>query len=208
MKIVVVSGGMGVPSTATMLGEHLGHATERALSAQGFDAEVRMVSLRDYAGDIANNMVSGFAAPALQEVKDAVLEADGLVLVSPTYTASVSGLFKSFIDTFDPKSLEGMPVLLGATGGSARHSLMIDYVMRPIFSYLRTQQMPTSVFAAPEDWGDGQGEGLLMSRIERAGKELASAISSAPRNRAEENFGQGSSMTSLPFEQLLANISK
>lgn len=203
MKIVVVSGGMGVPSTATMLGEHLGNATQRALTEMGEIAEVQVVSLRDYAVAIANNLVTGFAAPELQELKDSVVNADGLVLVSPTYTASVSGLFKSFIDTLDPKSLDGVPVLLGATGGSARHSLMIDYVMRPMFAYMRTSMMPTSVFAAPEDWGADQGEGNLMARVARAGKELAAAMSGAGRGRPVDD-----SMSSLPFEQLLANLSK
>lgn len=203
MKIVVVSGGMGVPSTAAMLGEHLGNATQQALREMGESAEVRIVSLRDYAVAIANNLVTGFADPELQEVKDAVVNADALVLVSPTYTTSVSGLFKSFIDTIDPKALDGVPVLLGATGGSARHSLMIDYVMRPMFAYLRTNTMPTSVFAAPEDWGADQGEGHLMNRVARAGKELAAAMAGAGRARPVDD-----SMTSLPFEQLLANLSK
>ncbi|GAB2891357.1 FMN reductase [Neomicrococcus lactis] len=203
MKIVVVSGGIGVPSTATMLGEHLGNAAQQALLEQGQQAEVSVVSLRDYAVAIANNLVSGFPSPELQEVKDLVVNADGLVLVSPTYTASVSGLFKSFIDTLDPKSLDSVPLLLAATGGSARHSLMIDYVMRPMFAYMRANIVPTSVFAAPEDWGADQSEGPLMGRVARAGKELATAMSGAARTRPVDN-----SMTSLPFEQLLANLSK
>lgn len=203
MKIVVVSGGMGVPSTATMLGEHLGNAAQQALLEQGQQAEVSVVSLRDYAAAIVNNLVSGFPSPELQEVKDLVENADGLVLVSPTYTASVSGLFKSFIDTLDPKSLDSVPLLLAGTGGSARHSLMIDYVMRPMFAYMRANMMPTSVFAAPEDWGADQGEGQLMGRVARAGKELATAMSDAGQTRSVDN-----SMTSLPFEQLLANLSK
>jgi len=203
MKIVVVSGGIGVPSTATMLGEHLGNAAQQALLEQGQQAEVSVVSLRDYAAAIVNNLVSGFPSPELQEVKDLVENADGLVLVSPTYTASVSGLFKSFIDTLDPKSLDSVPLLLAGTGGSARHSLMIDYVMRPMFAYMRANMIPTSVFAAPEDWGADQGEGQLMGRVARAGKELATAMSGAGQTRSVDN-----SMTSLPFEQLLANLSK
>lgn len=178
-NIVVISGGLGVPSTSRMLGDRIAEASSEAIAKLGGSANVQVIELREYAGDIANNMVSRYASPRLQDVIDQVTEADALIAVSPVFTASVSGLFKSFLDILDPASLEGMPVIVAATGGSARHCLVLDYVMRPIFSYLKADLMPTGVFAAPEDWGNTQEEhdgGALSSRAGRAGRELALAV--------------------------------
>jgi FMN reductase len=200
-SIVVISGGLGVPSTSSMLGEQLGKAAQASLQSQGFDATVTVIELKNYAGDIANNMVSRYASPRLAEVIDLVGAADAIVAVSPVFTASVSGLFKSFLDIMDPKALESTPVLVAATGGSARHSMVVDYVLRPIFSYLRANIMPTGVFAAPEDWGGDTGSGELGARAERAGAELALAVAGRVASKPEDT-----SMESLPFEQLLANI--
>ncbi len=63
--------------------------------------------------------------------------ADGVIAVTPVFTASYSGLFKSFFDLIDPTALTGTPVLIGATGGTARHSLVLDHALRPLFAYLR-----------------------------------------------------------------------
>ena len=221
-SIVVVSGGLGTPSTSGLLGRQLAEAAANELAARGFQADVTVLELRDYATDITNNLLTGYAPPRLQEAIDAVTAAGALVMVSPVFTASVSGLFKSFIDVLDPKSLEEKPVLLAATGGSPRHNLVIDYAMRPIFSYLRASIMPTSVFASPEDWGADQGHGALADRERLAGRELALAMmtrgggttpviqdlgdtrSIAPN--VSDTANPRDAMSSLPFEQLLANI--
>ena len=220
-NIVVISGGLGTPSTSGLLGRQLGEATARELAAKGIQADVTVLELRDYANDITNNLLTGYAPPRLAEAIEAVSGAAGLVVVSPVFTASVSGLFKSFIDVLDPTSLEDKPVILAATGGSPRHNLVIDYAMRPIFSYLRAQIMPTSVFASPEDWGADQGHGALAERQRRAGAELAAAMAgpdaAAARHqdlgdtrsiapRVSETANPRDAMASLPFEQLLANI--
>lgn len=222
-SIVVVSGGLGTPSTSGLLGRQLAEAAANQLAATGIQADITVLELRDYATEITNNLLTGYAPPRLQEAIDAVTAADGLVVVSPVFTASVSGLFKSFIDVLDPKSLEDKPVLLAATGGSPRHNLVIDYAMRPIFSYLRASIMPTSVFASPEDWGADQGHGSLADRERRAGKELALSMNvgnsagAAPVSRdlgdtrsiapnVSDTANPRDSMSSLPFEQLLANI--
>lgn len=200
-SIVVVSGGLGVPSTTRMLGDQIAEAARGALAERGRDAEVTVVELRDYAVDIANNMVTRYASPRLAEAIERVVSADAVVAVTPVFTASVSGLFKSFLDILDPTSLEATPVALAATGGSGRHSMVIDYAMRPVFAYLRAAVVPTAVFASPEDWGGDGGDGQLAERSHRAGRELALAVEgAAPVKRG------GESATSLPFEQLLANI--
>ncbi|MEG2579074.1 MAG: NAD(P)H-dependent oxidoreductase, partial [Glutamicibacter sp.] len=155
-SVVVISGGLGTPSSSSLLGRQIGENIAAQLAAAGVQADVSNIELREHAGEITNNMLTGFAAPGLQKVIDAVVNADVLVAVTPVFTASVSGLFKSFLDILDPKSLNGKPVVLAATAGTQRHQLAVDYAMRPIFSYLRAHIMPTTVFAASEDFG-GQG---------------------------------------------------
>ncbi len=184
MRIVVVSAGLSVPSSTRLLGDRL--ASAAAASAGADPAGVRVVELRDLAVQVAHTFTNGFPGPALSEAFDAVSSADGLIVVTPVFSASYSGLFKSFFDALsstDPEALTGTPVLIAATGGSARHSLVLDHALRPLFSYLRAVVVPTGVYAASEDWG---AEGL-NARIGRAAGELAALAAGAgavPRQTA------------------------
>ena len=219
-SIVVISGGLGTPSTSGLLGRQLGEAVAGALATAGVQGNLNVVELRDHASDITNNLLTGFAPPKLQQVINAVVDADVLIAVSPVFTASVSGLFKSFIDVLDPKSLQDKPVVLAATGGSARHQLAIDYAMRPVFAYLRADIMPTTVFASSEDWGADQGAGTLAERESRVAREVLRALSDGQGLSADADLGDTRSiaprvsehaaprdtMTSLPFEQLLEQV--
>ena len=112
--------------------------------------------------------------------------ADGVIAATPVFTASVSGLFKSFLDVLDPVALAGAPVVAAATGGSERHSLVLDHAMRPVFAYLRAIVMPTGVYAASSDWGSDAAGGGLAARIERAAGELADAMLRSDRSQREE----------------------
>ncbi|MET9737677.1 CE1759 family FMN reductase, partial [Streptomyces sp. NPDC006422] len=164
MKLVVVSAGLSSPSSTRLLADRLAAATTERV-----DAEVEVLELRDYATEIAQHFVTGFPPARLAAALDAVAAADGLIAVSPVFSASYSGLFKSFFDLIDKDALTGKPVLVGATGGTARHSLVTEHALRPLFTYLRAVVLPTAVYAASEDWGE---EGLAH-RIARAGGELA-----------------------------------
>ncbi|NKQ53977.1 FMN reductase [Amycolatopsis sp. K13G38] len=178
--IVAVSAGLGKPSSTRLLADRLGEATVTALKAQGAGAKVENIELRDLAHDVVNTMLTGFPSGAMPEVLEKVTGADGLIAVTPVFTTSYSGLFKSFVDVIDPESLTGMPVLLGATGGTARHSLALEYSMRPLFTYLHADLVTTSVFAATDDWaGEAGTVSPLPKRIERAGGELAARIAGA-----------------------------
>ena len=130
-RITVLSAGLGVPSSSRLLADQLAASAERQLAAAGYAVDVEVVELRDLAVDIANNFVTGYAAPTLAEVIAGVEASDGIIAVSPVFSASYSGLFKSFIDVLDPKSLEGKAVLLGATAGTDRHQMVLDFAMRP-----------------------------------------------------------------------------
>jgi FMN reductase len=168
-NVVVVAGGLRNPSSTRLLADQLAAATTAALLEP---ATIRVVELREHAHDITNNLLTGFAAPALQEVLDALTAADGVIAVTPIFNASYSGLFKSFFDVVDESSLVDKPVLLGATGGTPRHSLALEHAVRPLFGYLRALVVPTAVYASTEDFaGDG-----LHERIERGGQELAAQV--------------------------------
>jgi FMN reductase len=192
-RIAVVSGGISQPSSTRMLADRLADATVRELEGQGIRVSVDVVDLRDHARDLMNNMLAGFPSPALAEVIARVTGADGLVAVSPVFMASYSGLFKSFFDILDPESFTDMPVLMGATGGSPRHSLVLDHALRPLFAYLRANAMPTAVYAASADWGSAgdESESLasLPERIERAGVQFARAVVASDRSsRVQDPF--------------------
>ncbi|WP_299529869.1 FMN reductase [uncultured Streptomyces sp.] len=209
-RIVAVSAGLSSPSSTRLLADRLAAAAREQLAA-GTDrpVEVRVVELRDLAVDIANNLVTGFPPSALREAIDAVTGADGLIAVTPVFSASYSGLFKSFFDLVEKTALTGKPVVIGATGGSPRHSLVLEHAMRPLFAYLRTVTLPTSVYAASEDWGaagDGYADGL-PSRIRRAGGELASAVLGRTVSGATRDLGLDDGLDAIvPFEQQLAAL--
>ncbi|MFF0225943.1 FMN reductase [Streptomyces sp. NPDC004629] len=167
MKLVVVSAGLSVPSSTRLLADRLAAATGRHAPA-----DVQVVEVRELAVEIAHNLTNGFPARALSGALDAVARADGLIVVTPVFTASYSGLFKSFFDVLDKDALAGKPVLIAATGGTARHSLVLEHALRPLFAYLRAVVVPTAVYAASEDWG-AQG---LAERIDRAAAELAALM--------------------------------
>lgn len=201
-RIVVLSAGLGVPSSSRLLADQLAASAQRQLGAAGYDVVIDVVELRDLAVDIANNFVTGYAAPKLADVIATVEAADGIIAVSPVFSASYSGLFKSFIDVLDPKSLTGKAVLLGATGGTDRHQMVLDYAMRPLFSYLRTRTTATAVFAGPQDWGSTeQSASPLSDRVDRAAGELTDLLKGAqPQTKP-------AALESLPFEELLAGMS-
>ncbi|MET7569501.1 FMN reductase [Streptomyces sp. NPDC005492] len=192
MKLVVVSAGLSVPSSTRLLADRLAAAVDRHTPV-----DIEVVELRDLAVEIAHNFTNGFPGRSLAAALDAVTEADGLIVVTPVFSASYSGLFKSFFDVLEKDALAGKPVLIAATGGTARHSLVLDHALRPLFSYLRAVVVPTGVYAASEDWGV---EGL-PERIERAAGELGALMKGLSAARPREK------QTVIPFAEQLAALS-
>ncbi|MGW6015161.1 FMN reductase [Streptomyces sp. NPDC055210] len=199
MKLVVVSAGLSVPSSTRLLGDRLA-----AAASAGGGVEVQVVELRDLAVEIAHNLTTGFPGPALDAALSAVAGADGLIVVTPVFSASYSGLFKSFFDVLDRDALAGKPVLVAATGGSARHSLVLEHAMRPLFAYLRAVVVPTGVYAASEDWG---AEGLA-ERIGRAAGELVALMggAAAGAGRGEGAAVRVGEFEVVPFAEQLAAL--
>ncbi|MGW4161547.1 FMN reductase [Streptomyces sp. NPDC004788] len=189
MRLTVVSAGLSTPSSTRLLADRLAESARDELAARGQEAPAEVVELRELAGAIANHLVTGFPPPRLSAAIDAVTAADGLIVVTPVFAASYSGLFKSFFDVIDPDALSGKPVLIGATGGTARHSLVLEHAVRPLFAYLRAVVVPTAVFAASEDWGSGGDEYTdgLPGRVRRAGTELAALMAARPVEEEPED---------------------
>jgi FMN reductase len=198
-RLVVVSAGLGQPSSTRLLADRLAAASQRHLADADVEASVDVVEVREHAHDLANHLLVGFASPELEAAIDRVLGADALIAVSPIYNASYSGLFKMFLDVIERDALTGVPVLIGATGGTARHSLALEHAMRPLFAYLNAAVVPTAVYAASEDWGQAgvPADAALVDRIDRAARELAVAVAARPARPVRDSFAP-----SRPFEEL------
>jgi FMN reductase len=202
--LAVVSAGLSTPSSSRLLADRLTAATVEALAGRGDEATVEVVELRDLARPLADALVTGFHGAPLRAAVETVTGADGLIAVTPIFSASYSGLFKTFVDVLEPDALAGTPVLLGATGGTARHSLALEYALRPLFAYLRAAVAPTAVFAAPEDWAGGDaGSRALSDRVRRAAGELAGLVAGASAPRAAGPRLEGPFGGTPSFEELL-----
>ncbi|MEZ0094848.1 FMN reductase [Streptacidiphilus sp. EB129] len=210
LNLVVVTAGLSVPSSTRLLADRLTHATSTHLTDHQHSFSVEVVELREHAREIADNLVTGFPGSTLRQTVTAVARADGLIVVTPVFAASYSGLFKSFFDVLDQDTLQDMPVLIAATGGTPRHSLVLEHALRPLFAYLRAVVVPTAVYAASQDWGSAGDAGSeeLDLRIERAGAELAALMGATPAGatRADGSHPAAGQLEVVPFEQQLAAL--
>ncbi|HET7012485.1 MAG TPA: CE1759 family FMN reductase [Streptosporangiaceae bacterium] len=167
-RLAVVSAGASDASSTKLLAQRAAERTAALTASRGNAVTTTTIDLRELASDISTALVSQLITQKLHEAITTLGEADGLIASTPVYKAGPSGLFTSFFDVLDNDLLIAKPVILAATAGTARHSLVTDDQMRPMFAYMRTMAVPTSLFAAPEDWGDP----ALNQRITRAAFEL------------------------------------
>jgi FMN reductase len=166
--LVVVTAGTSDPSSTRMLADRTAQRAAALAAQRGGVVRTRVIELRELASDIATALTSQLVTPRLQQAVDALGPADGVIAAAPVYKAGPSGLFTSFFHVLDNDLMIGKPAVLAATAGTARHALVVDDQMRSLFAYLRTLAVPTSLFAAPEDWADPS----LNKRIDRAAFEL------------------------------------
>ena len=202
-RVVVVSAGLSDPSSTKLLADLLAEATTRLVAERGAAVEVEHVELRALAHGLTDALLTGFASGDVAAAQARVAAADAVVAVTPVFSASYSGLFKTFFDVLEPGTLDGVPVLVAATAGTARHSLVLDHALRPLFSYLRAVVLPTGVFAASEDWARGGADSALRTRIDRAAGELVDRLTGdrAPATRLDQFDRDVAAMGS--FEDLL-----
>ncbi len=168
LRRVVISGGTSNPSSTRMLADQMTSRLLRLASQRDVVLRIKVVELRDLASELAPAFVAQHIGPKLSDAIDALAEADAVIAATPIYKAGLSGLFKSFIDVLDNDLLIAKPVALLATAGTARHALVVDAQMRSLFAFMRTITIPTSLFAASDDWGSNE----LGERVDRAACEL------------------------------------
>jgi FMN reductase len=185
-RLVLVSAGTSDPSSTRLLADRTADRVKALAARHGHEVTVGVIELREIAADISTALVSQLVTPKLRQAITALGEADGIIAAAPVYKAGPSGLFTSFFHMLDNDLLIARPVVLAATAGTARHALVADEAMRPMFACLRTMTAPTSLFAAPEDWSDP----ALNTRIDRAARELVLLMESGFADRIKDEAWQ------------------
>lgn len=170
--LTVITAGLSTPSSTRKVADRIADSVTAAVSSRGESLKVHTVEVAELTNDLARVMTTGMSSPRLDDVKRTLTDSDGLVAVTPIFKASYSGLFKMFFDVLDTDALNGMPTIIAATAGTARHSLVLEYSLRPLLVYMRADVVPTSLFAATEDFGGLAGEDF-RARADRAAGELA-----------------------------------
>jgi FMN reductase len=173
-NVVILSGGTSQPSTTRMLADRIAAESIERLRELEVTATIGAIEVAPLAVHVAGASVTRVPSPELQAAIEQIAAADAVIAAAPVYKAGISGLFKSFVDVLDDDVLIAKPVVLAATAGSSRHALVVDEQMRSLFAYMRALTLPTSVFAAPEDWGAAE----LGERVRRAATELAVVVQS------------------------------
>ena len=161
LRIVAVSGGLQRPSRAATLAEHL-----LALIGEDVACEPHLIELGELAPQLAGALWRSQLPASVEQQLIAVEQADVLVVATPVYRGSYTGLFKHFFDFIHQDALVDTPILLAATGGSERHALVIDHQLRPLFSFFQARTLPLGVYATDRDFADGRLHSHAL--IERA----------------------------------------
>lgn len=170
-RIVALSGSLGRPSRTRALVSAIADAL-----AHGRAARVDLIDIAELAPALAG--VTGFdnIPPAVSAAQDLLAQADVIVLGSPVYKGSYSGLFKHFIDLLDPARLRGKVAVLAATGGSDRHALVLEHQWRPLASFLELHTVPAGVFARDSEFENYQLPADRVATQERIALAVQQAL--------------------------------
>ncbi len=178
-RIVGFSGNLTSPSKTRGFVEHI--AGQAALSLGGAATVYDIADLGD--SFPAARWPSQLDAQA-SAIIDALGQADLLVVGTPTFKGSYTGLFKHFFDLLDPQLLRGKPVILAATGGGDRHSLIVEHQLRPLFGFFEAFSLPTAIYVSDRDFTDGKLSNPLID------KRVAQAVSEAVRTVSGHQYRQ------------------
>ena len=171
-EIIGFAGSYSQPSRTRAL---VAAAARDAAAQSGLDHAV--FDLNDLGVSLGTARSFEELAPQARVLLDRLLDAKALVVASPVYKGSYTGLFKHVFDLIDPKALAGKPVLLGATGGGERHALVIEHQMRPLFGFFEAAIVPTGIYAAASDFdGERPSSPAFAHRLSCAVGQLAAAI--------------------------------
>ena len=150
-----------------------------------FDRSGEALDLNDFGPSLGSSAKLDDLAPGARAMVDAILAADALVVASPVYKGSYTGLFKHLFDLLDPTALAGKPVLLAATGGGDRHALVIEHHLRPLFGFFEAATLPTGVYAADRDFADGKlFSSQTLERLDRAIAQFDPFLAPGPAGSA------------------------
>lgn len=211
LSLVVVNAGVSDPSSTKLLADRASARVRALGQARGREITTTTIDLRDVLPELPAALASQHFGERFTRAIAALVDADGIIAAAPVYKAGVSGLFTSFFQVLDNDLLIGKPTVLAATAGTARHALVVDEEMRSLFAYLRTLTVPTSLFAATEDWRDK----ALMGRIDRAVFELVllmeSGFAKAVRDESWQHYphefgSAGGTQTGIDLESDLMRL--
>ena len=178
-KIVGFAGSSSRPSRTRALVEALANAAARRAGG-----DVTLYDLNEVHPSLGATLDPASAPPDLAALIASITEADALIVGSPVYKGTYTGLFKHLFDLIEPKALKDKPVLLSATGGSERHALVLDHGLRPLFAFFSADIIATGVYATEADFTDYRPSSApLLSRIDRAAVELGWRLTTAQPDR-------------------------
>lgn len=164
LRVLAVSGGLHAPSTTRLLAEGILDRLARRRAA-----ETEVLELSPFARDLAQAVVGEGRTPQVDHAIERLRGADLVVVATPVYRGSYTGLLKEFVDLLPQDALAGTPVLLAASGGSDEHSLVLDHELRPLFAFFGALTLPSGVYARPGDFADGAlTEQALEKRVDPA----------------------------------------
>ncbi|HYD59136.1 MAG TPA: NAD(P)H-dependent oxidoreductase [Noviherbaspirillum sp.] len=174
-KIVAISGSLSKPSRTRSLTEYIADRI-----AQRTTARIQVVDIADLAGELAGAVSFSNIPASVIRAHKLIEEADLVILASPTYKGSYSGLFKHFLDLLDPSALKGKVTLLATTGGSDRHALVIEHQLRPLASFFETVTVPAGVYVKDSDFVNhaipAEAPSALHARIDLAAEQAAKLL--------------------------------
>jgi len=179
--IVGFAGSSSRPSRTRNLVEAVADA-----AARRSDAQTQIFDLTEIHPSLGSTLDPRSAPADLEQLIATITAADALIVGSPVYKGTYTGLFKHLFDLIEPKALKDKPVVLTATGGSERHALVLDHGLRPLFAFFSADIIATGVYATEPDFVDYRPQSAgLLARIERSAEELGWRLA-AQRQSARE----------------------
>lgn len=181
LNIVAVSGGMNTLSKTEILVQSTLDELAKAIPIR-----VHFIKLSEIGPLLSGAIYRGQLPASVQADLDAVESADALVVGTPVYRASFTGLFKHFFDFVEQTALIDVPVLLSASGGSERHALIIEHQLRPLFSFFEAQTLPIGIYATDKDFSSAYtiASPQLQERIQLAVKRALPILQRAQAVKA------------------------
>ncbi|TNC48550.1 FMN reductase [Rubellimicrobium rubrum] len=169
IRIAGIAGSWSTPSRTRALLTLVG-----TRAAARFGASHEVFDLNDFGPSLGQARTLEGLEGSARAILDRILSADALVVGTPVYKGSYTGLFKHLFDLVEPTALAGKPVLLTATGGGEKHALVVEHHLRPLFGFFEAATLPTGIYAGAADFVDGvPASPALLARIDRAVDQLA-----------------------------------